>query len=634
MLTDSGARLLVATSSLAGGLGAHGLEVIEPRAGDGMAPAGAALPEFPRPEHLAYVIYTSGSTGRPKGVEISGGALGHFLLAMAERPGFAASHRMLALTTVCFDIAVLELFLPLVTGGAVEIVSAETARDGRRLAAAIEGGAATTVQATPATWSLLLAAGWTNPRRVRMLSGGEALPGGLAAGLLATSGEVWNLFGPTETTVWSTAHRVTGDPTADPSAVSLGRPIARTTVYVLDRHFAPLPPGAPGELYLGGAGVARGYRGRPALTAERFVPDPFAARPGERLYRTGDRARHAPGAGGRLTFLGRLDHQIKLRGFRIEPAEIEGCLAQHPGVVEAAVVLRQAAASDRRLAAFAVPAGDHLPSQGELRLHLERTLPAYMVPSIFVPIAALPRTVNGKLDRAALREAASESEEGGTGSRTASAAPPRGRVERGLVQIWRRVLGREDVGIDTNFFDLGGHSMLLNRVVFELERDLDVRLDVVELFRYPTIRSLSESLTRVEPAVLAVPLPEPTRTEGQNELAVVGFAGRFPGAPDTDALWRNLRSGVESIDFLSARELRATGVLPADTDDPRYVPAGGFLAGVEDFDAGFFGISPAEAETTDPQHRLFLEEAWVALEHAGYDPHATVSPSVSGLVPA
>ncbi|HEV7517054.1 MAG TPA: amino acid adenylation domain-containing protein, partial [Thermoanaerobaculia bacterium] len=366
--------------------------------GSPLAPgSGAPIPGDDR--QLAYVLYTSGSTGRPKGVGVSHRALVNFLGSMRQTLGFAPGERILAVTSLAFDIAALEIFLPLTTGGRVELASRAEAADGVLLAARLRASGAGVLQATPATWRMLLDAGWTGEPGLRAVCGGEALPRDLAASLAGRTRELWNLYGPTETTVWSAAARIRPDETGP---VSIGRPIADTRIYLLDRELQAVPLGVLGELWIGGAGVARGYLGRPDLTAERFLPDPLASTPGEpgepgdRLYRTGDLARHLPG--GRMEVLGRIDHQVKIRGFRIELGEIESVLAGLAGVREAVVLAREDTPGDRRLVAYVV--GDVAPEA--LRQPLRERLPEPMVPAAFVVLGALPLTPNGKVDRQAL----------------------------------------------------------------------------------------------------------------------------------------------------------------------------------------------------------------------------------------
>jgi amino acid adenylation domain-containing protein len=351
MLADAGARFVLTHEALAADLHAEGnvlvcldadAEAIARRDAENPSPVAGA-------EHLAYVIYTSGSTGKPKGVQITHDSVVNFLTAMRHRPGLTARDALLAVTTLCFDIAALEVFLPLSVGARVEIAPREVAQDGARLAERLAVSGATVMQATPATWRLLLETSWSGGPGLKILCGGEPLTPELAQQLLARGASVWNLYGPTETTVWSTVHQVDGRT----GPVPIGRPIANTQVYVVDGRGQPVPVGVKGELLIGGAGVARGYRGRPELTAEKFIPDPFGGRPGARLYRTGDVVRWLPG--GELECLGRVDHQVKIRGFRVEPGEIEAALRQHPGVAQAAVAAREDTPGDKRLVAYVVP---------------------------------------------------------------------------------------------------------------------------------------------------------------------------------------------------------------------------------------------------------------------------------------
>ncbi len=470
------------TPCLPAGVGVVALDRDWPEIAAGGGASSAPPSKDAGPENLAYVIYTSGSTGRPKGVEIPHRALVNFLAAMARQPGLAAGDALLAVTTLSFDIAGLELYLPLVCGARVVLVPREVAQAGEQLLERVERSGATVMQATPATWRLLLGAGWRGDGRLRVLCGGEALPRDLADAILAGAGELWNLYGPTEATIWSMLQRVEPG-----SRITLGRPLANTSIYLLSRRLRPLPVGVPGELFIGGLGLARGYRGRPDLTAERFLPDPFAAAPGGRIYRTGDLARHLPD--GSVEFLGRVDHQVKVRGFRIELGEIEAVLAQHPGVAQAAVLAREDTPGAKRLVAYLVPRPpvDGAPASGpgseELRAFLAGHLPDYMVPALYVSLAAFPLTPNGKVDRRALPAPSVDRAD-------RPYVAPSGPVEEALAALWAEVLGVARVGANDDFFALGGDSLLVIRVVSKANK-AGLGIITKQVFQHRTVAALA-----------------------------------------------------------------------------------------------------------------------------------------------
>ncbi|MBD5635378.1 MAG: non-ribosomal peptide synthetase, partial [Candidatus Eremiobacteraeota bacterium] len=427
------------------------------------------------PTDLAYVIYTSGSTGRPKGVMVPHRALVNLLCSMASEPGLASSDRLLAITTVAFDMAGPELWLPLIVGAAISLAPREAVADGRLLADLLVSSRATVLQATPATWRLLLAAGWRGDAGLTMLCGGEALPQDLADALEPLGRSLWNMYGPTETTIWSTVERVrAGQP------IGLGHPIANTRLYILDDGGDPVPRGLPGELWIGGDGVATGYVGRPELTKERFAADPFHA-PGGRMYRTGDLVRRH--AGGRLQYLGRLDTQVKLRGFRIELGEIEAALVALPGVAQAVAALCEDPTGEPVLVAYVVAAaGADFGADGgdaELRPQLRRTLPDYMVPKAYVRLDALPLTPNGKLDRSALPVPDFDAKR--------AVVEPRTADERELLPIFADVLRRDNVGVEDDFFDFGGHSLLAMRLLDRVAVLTAQRITLRDFFETPTV---------------------------------------------------------------------------------------------------------------------------------------------------
>jgi amino acid adenylation domain-containing protein len=442
------------------------------------------LPLDIQPEDPVYVIYTSGSTGRPKGVTLSHGSLANLLQSMAKQPGLKSTDVLAAVTTISFDIAALELYLPLLVGARIELVPLETSTDGNELATLLSERAVTVLQATPATWRLLIEAGWQAAPGFRAFCGGEALPQDLAQSLLGRVSELWNLYGPTETTIWSTVERI-----ESATDITIGRPIANTQVYVVGRGGALQPIGVPGEIWIGGAGVALGYLNRPELTEERFVADRLApsASPNARLYRTGDLGRWRED--GRLEHLGRLDHQVKIRGFRIEVGEVEAALASLEAIRQAVVVARDAGSSDRRLVAYVVyQSGEDL-TVSEVRRHLRTRLPEYMIPSLVVAMDAIPLTPNGKVDRAALPDPFGK---GAAGS--GQFEPPTTEMEVLLAGIWAEVLKVERVGVNDNFFDLGGHSLLSLRVASAVAVQSGWRMDPRTLF-FQTLGQIAATAT-------------------------------------------------------------------------------------------------------------------------------------------
>ncbi|WP_406313219.1 non-ribosomal peptide synthetase [Streptosporangium sp. NBC_01639] len=483
--------------------------------GHGTAPADAAPADG-----LAYLIYTSGSTGRPKGVAVPHRAVANLLASFGRRLRLTAEDSWLAVTTLSFDISVLELLLPLVSGARVVVASARETADGRALRELAVTEGITVIQATPATWRILLEAGGVPGTVGTRLCGGEALPRDLADALLGPGVNLWNVYGPTETTVWSTA----GPVRPAPSAVDLGEAIDETSLHLLDESGVPVAPGEVGELHIGGTGVARGYHGMAAQTAARFLPDPFADRPGARMYATGDLARVT--AEGRLEYLGRADQQVKIRGFRIELGEIETALRSAPEARHAAVGVCDGPDGLPRLVAYVVPAGpgDLWPA---LRERLRASLPEYMVPAHLVMVDALPLTPNGKLDRKALPPPE------WTSGRTVPYRAPSTPVEDELTVMWAEVLGiGEPVGVDDDFFELGGHSLTAARIIARVQARFGAAVPIVALFEHPTVAGLALEMDRLDDdldlAEVAA-LREQLDGLGAEELAAI-FDELAPGA--------------------------------------------------------------------------------------------------------
>lgn len=466
------------------------------------------------PHNLAYVIYTSGSTGKPKGVQIEHLAAVNLLMAMIDgKPGISEEDTLLSVTTICFDISVAEIFLPLLVGARLVIVSHQVAGDGKQLSRAIEQYNATAMQATPVSWQLLLASGWQGNSNLKVLTGGEALSPELAARLLPKCAELWNFYGPTEATIWSSVFQVT----SLEQPISLGKPLSNVEYYILDSHLQPLPIGLIGELHIGGIGLARGYFNRPELTQEKFItPLIKGGLRGNRLYKTGDLARYLPD--GNIEYLGRIDNQVKIRGFRIELGEIEFNLSIHPQIDRCVVIAREDVPGDKRLVAYLITNRDIKPSTEELKNHLGQKLPDYMIPSHFVFLDAFPLTPNNKIDRKVLpapnlRQAIEESYEA-----------PSTETEKLVADIWKTVLRLEKVGLRDNFFELGGNSLLGMHVISKISQALNIDLPLNSLFESPTISQL-------------IPIIERASDSSQLSIQAIPRDGILPLSSSERSLW-------------------------------------------------------------------------------------------------
>ncbi|HEX8149647.1 MAG TPA: amino acid adenylation domain-containing protein, partial [Pyrinomonadaceae bacterium] len=580
------------------------------------------------PDNLAYVIYTSGSTGRPKGAMITHGALANHMYWIQEAHPLGASDAVLQKTPFSFDVSVLEFFWPLMVGARLVLAREQADLDYDYLTRLIDDRHITVVYFVASALQMFLSRrkGGSCRSLRYVFCGGEAMPLHVQSEFFQRfpATELRNIYGPTETTIDVTSWAC--EPVSRGLSVPIGRPIANTEIHLLDSALKPVPVGVAGELYIAGANLGRGYWRRPALTAEKFIPHPLSKDAGARLYRSGDLARRL--SDGRIEFLGRIDHQVKVRGFRIELGEIDAALASNPHISECLTVLSGASAADKRIVSYIVPQGDDV-TNSELRAYLRERLPEYMTPGAFVRLAELPRTPNGKIDRGGLPEPA-------TADRDAAApfAKPATDLEQTLAGLWREALKVEAVSLHDNFFDLGGHSLLLVQIHGQLQEKLGLEFSPIELFRHPTIGLLAgylrglgapdgggespadEWLTQARERAAARRLG--ARAEG-TEIAIIGMAGRFPGASSLEEFWEHLRDGVEAVRDLSDEEMLAAGMSEQMIRQERYVRKGCVLDGIELFDAEFFGMTPREAELMDPQQRLFLECAWEVMEDAGYD---------------
>jgi amino acid adenylation domain-containing protein len=532
------------------------------------------------PNHLAYVIYTSGSTGKPKGVQIEHRTAVNVLMAMIDgKPGITAQDRLLSVTTICFDISVVEIFMPLSVGGQLILANRQLTVDGQKLSQTLEKFDITLMQATPVTWQLLLAAGWQGSPKLKILSGGEPLSKELGERLLSKCSELWNVYGPTEATIWSSAYQVKSLKTP----ISIGKPLSNVKYYILDSHLRPLPVGVPGELYIGGDCLARGYLKRPELTAAKFIFIPpqsplnkvsrleaTAVGRGDRLYKTGDLARYLED--GTVDCLGRLDRQVKIRGFRVEIGEIETIILQYPDIKAAVVIDVDDVMGMKRLVAYLVIVGQ-APVFKELRSFLQQQLPNYMIPSAFVTVDSLPQTLNGKIDRLALPPV-----DWSNLAVDDNYVPPRNSLEEKLVQIWENVLQFRPIGVTSNFKDLGGNSILAVSLIAEIEQTFQKTLTIEALSSLTTIERLAESLS-LDKQEIDLPIFS-SISPTQSKLLLTIVAGRDGNRNRPNSMMVQVRNGIKAPLFVCANAYEEIALLAQHLDPQRsfYFLESGYFA--------------------------------------------------------
>jgi amino acid adenylation domain-containing protein len=608
MFQDSDASFLVTTASLlSSGPNCSKTILIED--------AFSVLDNFPEKRILvtvphqavAYLIYTSGSTGKPKGVAVTHRNLVNFIFCMALKPGININDKLLSITTISFDIAGLELFLPLIKGASLVFADYETTRDGHILLRLLKEKEITILQATPTTWQLLLDSGWETPLALKALCGGEAMPLNLARQLISKCDSLWNMYGPTETTIWSITKQIL----EEDEVITIGLPIGNTQIYLMNELGQAVVPGSVGEIVIGGDGVTQGYWKRPELTNEKFIPNPFSKKVNSILYRTGDLGKLL--ANGEFQCLGRIDNQVKIRGHRIELGEIEATLNSILGIKQSAVIVSKYFGNEDKLVAY-LKCDEQLLDEKLIHNELSKILPEILLPSKYILVDDFPITPNGKIDKKNLPVFKYK--------RPVSAPlfkKPNTQLEKDIAKIWREELQIPNIGIDDNFFDLGGSSILAQKVSSLMRKRLLIELPVSKIYIHPTIGELSIILGENRSEEKVFELKKTIEKTNSTDIAIIGMAGRFPGSDSIPELWENIKEGKETISFFSKEELDIS--LPESLrNDPLYIGARGLLPSAKTFDANFFGLNPQLAAVMDPQIRIFLEIAWEALEQSGHLP--------------
>lgn len=559
------------------------------------------------PQSVAYIIYTSGSTGQPKGVQVSHLNTINLVYSMGIEPGIDKNDKIFAVTTISFDAMVMELFLPLLHGASIVIIDEETRLDGELLIQKAIETKITMMWGTPSIWQILLDSDWKKPLKIKALIGGEPVPLNLAHKLLDLCSELWNIYGPTETTVCAFLTKIS----KKDNPITIGKPVANVHAYLLDEKRNQVAPGEVGEIAIGGDGVSLGYLNRPELTNALFVDDPFVTKTKGKMYLSGDLGKLLPN--GQVQCLGRKDQQVKIRGHRIELGEIETVIDTLPTIKKNAVVVSQFMGGEPRLVAYVQSeVANH--DTNAVRNQLEEILPDYMIPSIFMWITEFPITKNGKIDKKNLPVPEYVRPD---------AAPmlkkPRTQLEKQMASLWSEQLQIPNIGIDDNFFDMGGTSLLTQKLITQIKQRLNLKVPVTKIYQYPTIAKISEFLEGPTTEPFATVAPKQQNKKSSGDVAVIGMAVRFPGANSIPELWEVLKEGKETISFFTQEEIDKA-VPEALRNDPLYVKARGIVPIAKGFDAAFFGLNPKLAEAMDPQQRLFLEIAWEALEQTGHLP--------------
>jgi amino acid adenylation domain-containing protein len=493
MLSDSGAKVLIISAKYKGLFNTAATEILIEEVWSLLNNHSSNnIKSTFNGSNLAYILYTSGSTGMPKGVQIEHRNLYNLLLSIKKFPGLTNNDKLLAITTISFDISIVELFLPLITGAELVLTDSQTAKDGITLLDIIRDEQISFIQATPVTFKMMLEAGWDEPLNIRVICTGEPLPKDLALKIVPRCSALYNMYGPTETTIFSTGKQIR----ATDETITIGKPIDNTIIYILNDNNKQVKDGETGEIYIAGDGVARGYINKPELTAERFLNDPFAGKPNENMYRTGDLGRMLPS--GEIECLGRIDNQVKISGYRIELSEIEFILHQQANIKDAIVLSQKNHADEPRLVAYVVALGINksmvITALKSWKAALKNALPTYMVPNDFVLLDGLPLTSNGKIDRNAL-----PNPEKSIDTTLSSYVAPRNNSEKMVASIWKQYLKVDNIGAYDNFFELGGHSLAAVKVIARIKTETGKRIRLADFFEYPTVEKLASLLEKQNP---------------------------------------------------------------------------------------------------------------------------------------
>lgn len=559
-------------------------------------------------ESAAYIIYTSGSTGKPKGVQVAHCNVINLVYSMSKEPGISATDKIFAVTTISFDAMVMEIYLPLLFGACVVLVDEETRRDGQLLLKKAIKDKITVMWGTPSIWQILMDSGWEKPLNIKALIGGEPVPLPLAHELLSRCSELWNIYGPTETTVCSFLTQIS----IHDNPITIGKPIANTQVYFLDKEGIPVNHGEVGEMAIAGDGVSLGYLNRPELNNERFVLNPFENKSESKMYLSGDLGKLLPN--GQVQCLGRIDQQVKVRGHRIELGEIETVINNLPEIKKATVIVSNHIGGEPSLVAYLQSAGNNQDTNS-IRHKLEELLPEFMVPTFFMWVNHFPITTNGKIDKSNLPLPEYIRPDSAPILRK-----PTTKIEKEIAKVWSELLQIPVIGIDDNFFEMGGTSLLSQRVSTKLRQQLNIEIPVTKIYQFPTISELFNYLDTDTKEIDPLKFLKPKQDRQSGDVAIIGMAGRFPGAKSINELWEVLKNGKETITFFKPEELDSN-ISESLRNDPLYVGARGIVPSANTFDADFFGINPKLAEVMDPQQRLFLEISWEALEQTGHLPN-------------